>query len=91
LEETEPAFSVITNALSQLSEEARAQVEASFQRMVAREKMNWTILHGSGDMTDYSGSALKEFTRGLANVSQGTYHDFVAAMRTTDPRFLQRP
>lgn len=91
MEEAEPAFTVITNALSGLSEDTRPQVEASFQRMVAQEKMHWSILHGSGDMTDYSGSALEEFARGLASVSQGTYRDFVAAMRTTDPRFLQRP
>jgi hypothetical protein len=90
-EEAQPAFTVITNALSNLSEEARPQIESSFQSMVAREKMNWTLLHGSGDMTDYSGVALEEFARGLANVSQGTYRDFVAAMRRTDPRFLQRP
>jgi hypothetical protein len=90
-EEADPAFTVITNALSHLSEESRPQVESSFQKMVAREKMNWTLLHGSGDMTDYSGYALEEFARGLADMNQGTYHDFVAAMRTADPRFLQRP
>jgi RNA polymerase sigma factor (sigma-70 family) len=90
-EEAQPAFTVITNAISNLSEEARPQIEASFQKMVAREKMNWTLLHGSGDMTDYSGMGLEEFARGLANVSQETYRDFVAAMQTTDPRFLQRP
>jgi hypothetical protein len=91
VEEAAPAFAVISNALPRLSGAAREQIESRFSIMLEQARLMWTAQQRSGDITDYQGSFLETYARGLTNVDMRTYDEFVAAMRKGDPKFLQRP
>ena len=91
LEEASPAFSVISNALPRLSGAARQQVESRFNMMLEGARIMWTAQQRPGDITDYQGSFLETYARELTKVDTKTYGEFVAAMRKSDPKFLQQP
>jgi RNA polymerase sigma factor (sigma-70 family) len=91
VEETAPAFRVITNALPQLSGAAREQIQSRFGNMINQAQLMWTMKQRSGGLTDYQGSHLETFARELAKTDRKIHDDFVAAMRKADPKFLQGP
>ena len=90
-QEASPAFAVISNALPRLSEPTRNQVESRFNMMLDGARIMWLAQQRPGDITDYQGSFLETYARELTKMDTRTYGEFVAAMRKTDPKFLQQP
>jgi len=91
VDETSPAFAVISNALPSLSGLARVQVESRFNMMFEATRLMWTAQERSGEITDYQGSFLENYARELKKIDMRTYREFVAAMRKSDPKFQQQP
>ena len=81
----------ILDALPRLSGPAREQVESRFNMMLEQARLMWTAQQLPGCITDYQGSFLETYARGLTKVDTRTYHEFVGVMRKSDPKFLQQP